>query len=157
MDFKFLLLALLIGFASGLRTMTGLAVLSWTIHLGWLDLDHTRAARLGSLVGVILLTVGAIGEFIGDKLPRTGSRTAVGPLIARMLAGAFCGAVVGVASAQSWQFGAAFGAGGAILGAFSGYYARTGLVRALQTPDVFVAAPEDFLAIGLAVLVAFCL
>jgi uncharacterized membrane protein len=40
----------------------------------------------------------------------------------------------------------------AIAGTFGGYWARTGLVRALQVPDMAIAIPEDVLAIGLGLL-----
>jgi len=44
------------------------------------------------------------------------------------------------------------GAIGAIAGAFGGYQARVGLVRALQVPDIAIAIPEDLIAIGLGLL-----
>lgn len=157
MDSKILFLSLLIGTVTGLRTITGIAVLSWAVHLGWIDLKQSRLAFLGSLAAVVFLTAGAIGEFIADKLPRTGKRTAAGPLIARMISGGVCGAAVCAASDQSWAFGAALGAAGAILGSFAGYYARTGLVRKLRTADFLIAIPEDLLAIGLSMLVVFAL
>ena len=44
------------------------------------------------------------------------------------------------------------GAGGigAVLGTFGGYQVRTRLVRALKVKDIFVAIPEDLVAVGLA-------
>ena len=105
----------------------------------------------------VFLTAGAIGEFIADKLPRTGKRTAAGPLVARMISGALCGAGLCVASDQSWSFGAALGVVGAIIGSFAGYTARTGLVRKLAVADMSIAIPEDLLAIGLAVVAVSCL
>ena len=146
------ILALLIGIVTGLRTMTGLAVISWAAHTEGINLKDSPLAFLGSLAAVILLTAGATGEFIADKLPRTGKRTAVGPLLARMIAGGACGAALCFADDQSWAFGAALGVMGAIVGSFGGYFARTGLVRELGAADIFVALPEDLLAIGLAVL-----
>jgi uncharacterized membrane protein len=151
------ILAVLIGIATGLRTMTGLAVISWTAHVGWINLNNSPLAFLGSLAAVILLTAGAIGELIADKLPRTGKRTAVGPLIARMISGGLCGAALCFASDQSWAFGAALGVVGAIIGSFGGYFARTGLVRKLAVADISIAIPEDLLAIGVAALAVSCL
>ncbi|HEX4485836.1 MAG TPA: DUF4126 family protein [Terriglobales bacterium] len=157
MDPKILALCILMGAVTGLRTMTGLAVISWWAHLGWIDLKDSRPALIGSTVAVVLLTLGALGEYVGDKLPRTPNRTAPGPLLARLIAGGICGALLCIASDQSWHFGLAFGAVGAIIGSFAGYYARTTLVRAMRSADIFVAIPEDLLAIGLAVLVMACL
>jgi uncharacterized membrane protein len=157
MSSQVVILALLLGIASGLRTMTGLAVISWAAHIGWIHLRNSRLAFLDSLAAVVFLTAGAIGEFIADKLPRTGKRTAVGPLVARMISGGLCGAGLCVASDQSWSFGAALGVVGAIIGSFAGYTARTGLVRKLAVADMSIAIPEDLLAIGLAVVAVSCL
>jgi uncharacterized membrane protein len=46
--------------------------------------------------------------------------------------------------------GAVFGAFGAVIGAFGGYELRKRLVTALKIKDIFIALPEDLLAIGLA-------
>jgi uncharacterized membrane protein len=153
MDLKILVLCFLMGTVTGLRTMTGLAVIGWWAHLGWIDLKESRPAFIGSTIAVALLTLGALGEYIGDKLPRTPNRTSPGPLLARMIAGAICGALLCIASDQSWHVGLAVGSAGALAGSFAGFYARTALVRAMRTADIFVAVPEDLLAIGLAVLV----
>jgi uncharacterized membrane protein len=145
-------LALLIGMATGLRTMTGLAVISWAAHTGWIHLENSRLAFLGSLAAVVFLTAGAIAEFIADKLPRTGKRTAIGPLVARMISGGACGVALCLASDQSWAFGAAWGVLGAIIGSFGGYFARAGLVRKMGAADISIALLEDVLAVGSAVL-----
>ena len=151
------MLALLIGFVAGLRTMTSPAVVSWAAHLGWLNLQNSKLAFLGSLAAVGFLTAGAIGEFIADKLPRTGKRTAPGPLFARMISGGLCGAALFIASNQSTAIGVVLGAIGSLGGSFAGYYARTGLVRRLAVADISVAIPEDLVAIGLAILIVSCL
>lgn len=151
--FHLAMLSVLIGFVAGLRTMTAPAVVSWAAHLGWISLRNSRLAFLSSLAALSLLTAGAIGEFIADKLPRTGNRTAPGPLIARMISGGLCGAALCIDSDQSWIFGAALGAIGSLLGSFAGYYARTGLVRRSGVSDILIALPEDLVAIGLALLI----
>jgi uncharacterized membrane protein len=46
--------------------------------------------------------------------------------------------------------GAVLGGIGGVIGAFGGYQARTRLVRALNVKDIFIAIPEDLVAIGLA-------
>jgi len=46
------------------------------------------------------------------------------------------------------------GAIGGIAGAFGGYQARVGLVRALRVPDFAIAIAEDMVAIGLGLLLA---
>jgi uncharacterized membrane protein len=47
------------------------------------------------------------------------------------------------------------GALGAVAGTLGGYAARTRLVKALKVPDFAVALPEDAVAIGGALLIAF--
>ena len=79
-----LALALGIGVVAGLRAMTAPAVVSWAAHLGFLNLHGTPLAFMGSPVAVGIFSLAAIAEFINDVLPKTPSRTAAGPLIARM-------------------------------------------------------------------------
>jgi uncharacterized membrane protein len=67
--------------------------------------------------------------------------------------GLLTGACLGVAGGASLVVGAILGAIGAVAGAFAGYQARVGLVRALKVPDFAIAIPEDLIAIGLAVLI----
>ena len=65
----------LLGMTVGLRSMTAMAVLCW---FAWPQLlpQHGWAFWVGSLVSVIVFTVAAVGEYIGDTLPQTPSRTA---------------------------------------------------------------------------------
>jgi uncharacterized membrane protein len=156
MDLQVLAGCTLIGVATGLRAMTGVAIVSWAARLNWIDLADSRLHFLGSWAAVVLLTAAAIGEYIGDKLPRAGKRTAIGPLITRVMIGAACGAALCFTSDQHWPIGAAAGALGAILGSFGGYFARVNLVRKLGSADIYVALPEDLLAIGLSVLAISC-
>ena len=51
----------LLGAASGLRAFTGLAVVSWAAHLGYIHLDHTWLAFLGFAFTPYILTLLAIG------------------------------------------------------------------------------------------------
>ena len=79
----------------------------------------------------------------------TPSRTAPVGLGARIVTGALTGACLAVAGDASLWLGALAGAVGGIAGAFAGYRARVGLVRALHVPDFAIAIPEDLIAIGL--------
>src|SRR5580765_239472 len=88
-------LAFLIGVVAGLRTMTAPAVVSWAARVGWLKLAGTPLAFMGGAVTPWIFTAAAIGELIADKLPKTGSRKAPGPFIARIVSGSLCGAAVG--------------------------------------------------------------
>ncbi|MGH3552088.1 MAG: DUF4126 family protein, partial [Mycobacterium sp.] len=125
--FYVLLLALLIGVVAGLRSLTAPAVVSWAAALHWINLNGTWAAWVGHPVTVAVITVLAVAELVGDKLPKTPNRTAPPVFVARIVLGAFAGAVIGTAWGHNWT---ALGAGaiGAVLGTLGGYRARTRLV-----------------------------
>ena len=146
-----LLLAFLMGFVGGLRSLTAPAVICWAARLGWIHLEGSKLQFLGSAAAVAIFTLFAIVELVADQLPSAPARTAPPGLIARIVLGALCGAAIGVAGSQSIAMCAATGAVGGIAGAFGGYQARTRLVRALKVPDLVIALLEDLLAIGSAV------
>lgn len=147
-----LLLAFGIGIVAGLRSMTAPAVVAWGAYLGRLKLTGTALAFMSSPWAVGFFTLGTLAEFVADQLPKTPSRTAPGPLVARIVIGGLTGACLAAAGGASALVGAVVGAIGAIVGAYGGYYARTGLVRALKVPDFVIASLEDLVAIGLAIL-----
>jgi len=146
-----LLLVFGIGVVTGLRSMTAPAVVAWAAHLGWINLHGSRLAFMGSAWAVGTFTLGALGEFVADKLPTTPARTAAVGLTARIVIGLLTGACLAVAGGASYWLGA-IGAIGAMAGAFGGYQARVRLVRGLHVPDAAIAIPEDLVAIGLGLL-----
>jgi uncharacterized membrane protein len=147
-----LLLAFAIGVVCGLRSMTAPAVVAWAAHLGWIHLSGTPLSFMGSTWAVAIFTVGALFEFVADQLPTTPARTTAVPLVARIAMGLLTGACLGAAGGAAFWLAALIGAIGAIAGAFGGYQARVGLVRALRVPDIAIAVPEDLVAIGLGLL-----
>jgi len=142
-----LLFAFLIGLFGGLRALTAPAVTAWAVHLGWLKLDGPLTL-IGSLPSVMIFTLLAVVELVADKLPQTPSRTAPPGLIARILMGGLTGACVAAGEGQGAVLGAILGIVGGIVGCFGGYQARTGFVKALGVPDIYVALVEDLVAIG---------
>jgi uncharacterized membrane protein len=149
------LIAIGIGIVAGLRTVTAPAVVSWAARLGWLHLGGSPLAFMGSTVATAILTLGAIGEYVADKLPNTPSRTAPVGFISRIVTGSLCGACVYASSGQSLIFGALLGLIGAVIGTLGGHAARVRVVKALKVKDIFVAIPEDLIAISLG-LVLLC-
>ena len=139
-----------IGLVAGLRSLTAPAAVSWAAHLGWLNLHNSSFAFMGSTVAVAIFSLLAIGELIADKMPKTPSRTSLVPLLARILMGGLCGASLCASANQSLLIGALLGGMGAVIGAFGGYEIRRRLVSKLNTKDIFIAIPEDLIAIGLA-------
>jgi uncharacterized membrane protein len=144
------LLALGIGIVTGLRSLTAPAAVSWAAHLGWLELHDSPFAFMGSTVAVVIFSLLAIAEFAADLRPITPSRTSPGPLIGRIVIGAFCGACFCASAGRSLPLGAVLGGVGAVIGAFAGYQARTRLVKALQVKDPVIALSEDLVTIALA-------
>ena len=145
---RVLLLAFLIGGVDGLRCMTAPATVAWAAHLNWLNLHNTFLSFMESTAAVVIFTLLAAVEMVVDQLPSTPSRVQVRGLTARMILGAFSGACIAVAGGQSIAIGAVLGLVGGIAGAFAGYQARTRLVKALKVRDLFIALPEDAVAIA---------
>jgi uncharacterized membrane protein len=139
-----------IGVVAGLRALTAPAAVAWAAHLGWLSLPGSPLAFMANTWAVILFSALAIGEFIGDLLPGAPKRIAPAPLVARIVSGAFCGAALSIAANQAWFLGAPLGALGAVAGAFAGYELRKRLVTGLSVKDMFVAIPEDLVALAFA-------
>jgi uncharacterized membrane protein len=142
-----LLLAFLIGFFAGLRSLTAPATTAWAAHLGWLRLERPLSL-IGSFPSVIILTLLAAGELVVDKLPTTPSRTSALGLIARMVTGGLSGACVAVGGAQSAPTGAALGVVGGLVGAYAAYNVRTRVVQRLGIQDIYVAVVEDLIAVA---------
>ena len=146
-------LSFVLGIVAGLRSMTAPAAIAWASWFGWLHLDGTFLAFLGSPTARYVLSALMIGELIADKLPFTPSRTRVGPFAIRLVSGALSGAAFVVGSPLSMSAGAVIGALGAAVGTLAGYHARAWLVPALRVPDFVVALAEDVVAVGCALLV----
>jgi len=149
-----LLLAFGIGVVAGLRSLTAPAVVAWSARLGWINLHNSPLAFMGSKWTVVIFTVLAVVEFIGDQLPSTPPRTGAVGLSARIVTGALTGACLAVAGSASLLWGAIAGIVGAVAGAYGGYHTRVGLVRSLRVRDFVVALPEDAFAIGLGLFLA---
>lgn len=141
-----LLVALLIGVVAGLRALTPPAVVAWGAALGWLPLGGTWAHWVGHPITVTVLTILLVVELVTDQLPSTPSRTVPPQFLARIVTGAFAGAVIGAGWHHTFI---ALGAGiiGAVLGTLGGYQARRRLVAANGGHDLPVALTEDAVAV----------
>ena len=141
-----------IGIVAGLRAMTAPAVVSWAAHLGWLNLQGSPLAFMGSVVAAVIFTLGAIAEYVSDRITQTPNRTTPGPLIARIVMGGPAGACLCVSSPPILDRGSSAWRNRRRIGAFAGYEARKRLVNGLKVKDIMIAIPEDLVAIGLAYL-----
>jgi uncharacterized membrane protein len=143
-------LALGVGVAAGLRSLSPPAVVAWAAHLDWLNLSDSPLRFMASTIALVIFSLLAVFELFLDLQPSTPKRTAPVPLVARILTGGLCGACLYAASNQPLVIGAILGAVGGVIGAFAGYEIRRRLVAALHVKDIFVALLEDLVAIGLA-------
>ena len=108
-----LLLALGLGFVSGLRTFTPVAAVMLV---------------RGGIWGIVL-AVAAVGEYVVDVLPNTPSRTQAVGLSARLVSGAFVGWMIATMHDGSGMFGAIAGIAGAVIGTYVGHAARLAAIR----------------------------
>jgi uncharacterized membrane protein len=148
------LLALLIGVIAGLRTMTAPAAIAWGSYLGWLPVAGGWASFMSHWIAVGAFSVLAIVELVTDQLPSTPSRKAPQQFGARIVSGAFCGAVIGATGGMTIG-GLIAGAIGAIIGTLGGADAR-GRLAAAFGKDQPAAFLEDAVAIvgGLLIVAA---
>ena len=141
-----------LGFATGLRTMTPMAVLCWFAYFHHLPIRGGWAFWAAHLVTAIVFSVLAVGEWIGDTLPNTPNRISAFPLIARICFGGLVGSIAATGLRGSFVEGLLLGAIGALAGSFIGYQLRVGLRRHYGWPDLPLALGEDVLAVALSVL-----
>ncbi len=142
----------LLGALTGNRTMTPIAVVCWFAWTGHLAVEHTWGFWTAKLITVIVFTVFALGEYIGDKLPNTPNRTALFPLAGRIAFGGLCGALAATGLHGAWLQGALLGGVCAAVWTFLGYHLRRYLVHTRGFKDLYVALAEDVTTLGLAVL-----
>jgi uncharacterized membrane protein len=140
-----------LGAISGLRSMSGPAFVALAASNGNLDLEGTPLAFLGSPRLSKVIVVMELGELVGDKLPKTPSRTAFPPLLGRAASGALVGAAVFVSDGRRATTGALLGSTAAIFAALAGERLRALAVEKTGLLDPVIALAEDatVLLIGL--------
>ncbi len=141
-----------LGVMTGFRAMTPMAVLCFFAYRGDLDVARTWAFWTAKPVTVVVFILLALGEYLGDKLPRTPNRTALFPLLSRVAFGALVGALAATGLRGSVLEGGFLGAISAFAGAFLGYSLRQWLTQEKGLPDLPVALGEDALTLGLSFL-----
>ena len=139
----------ILGFATGLRTLTPMAVLCWFAYLKYLPLGGTWGFWAGMLVSAIVFTVLALGEWIGDALPGTPNRTELLPLLGRLSFGGLTGGLAATAMKGPLLEGFILGMIGAAAGTFVGFMLR-GFFAERCGRDLPVAVAEDGIALLLA-------
>jgi len=99
-------------------------------------------------VSVVVFSLAALGEYVGDKLPTTPNRIAPGPLAARVVFGGLVGAIAATALKGAGLEGALLGIVGALLGSFGGFTVRRDLVEHFGWRDWPVALAEDLITLA---------
>jgi uncharacterized membrane protein len=107
-----LVFSFLIGVIAGLRAMMAPAIVSWAAGFGRVPLEGSPLHFMSHPVTRYIFGIAALGELVNDKLPKTPSRKAPAPFIARVITGALSGAALG-ASQQALIGGLIAGAVGA--------------------------------------------
>jgi uncharacterized membrane protein len=129
-----LLGAFVLGIVAGLRTFTAPAAL--------------YLAR-GGVAGYVLAVL-ALGELVGDMLPKIPPRDSPPALAGRVVAGGFTGWMLCVFLGGTPVAGAVAGVAGALAGTYGGKAFRLALIAGMG--PVPAALVEDVLAIVLAIL-----
>ncbi len=141
----------LLGLATGMRAMMPIAVCCWFAHFGLLPVNGTWAFWIASPVSLVVFTLAALAELVGDKLPKTPARIALPGLISRIAFGGLVGGIVATTMQNSIPIGILLAVFGAVLGTYGSYLARRDIVRKFCCRDWPVAVMEDFLTILIAV------
>jgi len=139
--------AAILGFISGLRSMSGPWFLSMVSNRESGGFRGTGLNLVRSPGANRALAVLAAGELIADKLPKTPSRIRPIPLAFRALAGGVCGAAIFSSENSEPATGALLGAASALAGAFGGYSVRQAIDRR-GIPDFISALGEDTLVVA---------
>jgi uncharacterized membrane protein len=82
-----------------------------------------------SAISVLVFSVFAAGEWYGDTLRTTPSRTSLFPLLARLVFGMFLGVLVAATYLEPKVGGIIFGFVGALIGTYGGHKARAVLAK----------------------------
>lgn len=144
--------ALLLGIASGMRSMTPLGTLARSYDSAPRSAGWKQWPLLRSGAGRAVLEVVWVGEMIADKLPIIPPRIHQGPLAGRMLLGTVAGLAIGTEGKGTAPkvAGGLAGLAGAVAGAYGGYATRIFLTRGVGLPDLPGALAEDAGAIAIA-------
>lgn len=134
--------AALLGTATGLRSQSGIAAVTLAR-----DTEGLPAVLAGPRARAVV-TAGALGELVIDKLPATGSRLDPGPLAARIILGGLAGGQLARARHHSALPAAAVAALAALISAKVGHDTRVALAKKLSDP--VAAVLEDAVTVILA-------
>lgn len=147
-----------IGAVSGLRSMTGPAVIAEAASRNRIRLKKSPFAWLSSDGAARTSALLAVGELIADKLPFVPNRTDPPSLVIRAVSGALCGAALN-SHCGSYRdnrkqvvLGALIGGVAAVAASYIGLKYR----KAVNLPKLPAALLEDAVTIGLGAAIITC-
>ena len=140
----------LLGVVTGMRSMTAIAALAWAAWLGLVP-EYGWATWIAHLLAALIFSICALGEYVVDTLPQTPRRTDLGPALFRVVVASLVGAMVAKTIDEPLAGGIIFGAVGAIIGTWGGFFVRMTVARVFRR-DLPAALLESASAIALAVL-----
>jgi uncharacterized membrane protein len=143
----------LLGFITGMRTLTPITVLCWFGWMGLLPLDPWAmwAGKLPVAIGFTLL---AAVEYTADKYGRSPRPTRPAVLTLRIVLGGLVGAIIATSLDAPTSEGIILGVLGALVGAFVAYELRHQLTRRIGCKVWHVTVAEDIFAVVCAI---FCM
>ncbi|RZU41845.1 DUF4126 family protein [Edaphobacter modestus] len=141
----------LLGFITGMRTLTPITVLCWFAWLKLLPVDHW-AWWSAKLAVVILFTALATLEYVADKYSRMPRPTRPVVLIIRVFFGGLVGAIVASSLDAPGIEGVILGVLGSLAGAFAAYQLRHQLTHRIGCKTWHVTVSEDIFAIACTIL-----
>lgn len=138
-----------LGLATGLRSMTPIAAVSWGANSHRMSLTRPPFTVLGRPWVMNGFALAALGEMAVDKLPFIPSRTVPAIVGGRVGWGSVAGAAAFMADDRSPGLGAVVGGVGALAGTYGGYGVRTMLSARLGLPDPLSGTLGDAAAVTL--------
>jgi uncharacterized membrane protein len=142
----------LLGFITGMRTMTPMAVLCWFAWLKLLPVEGSWAWWAASLPVVIGFTVLAVAEYAADKMGQSPRPTRPLVLVVRFFFGGLVGAILAAGIDASGTEATILGVLGALVGAFVAYELRHQLTSRIGCKVWHVTLTEDVFAVACAIL-----
>ncbi len=141
--------AICIGVVAGMRTMSAPAFTSnYLVGQNSSTLANSPFSSIGSPRVANVLKVAAVCEILADQLPGIGARISPGPLVARALSGAVCGAALCTVEGKRAEVGALAGGLSAIGSAYAFYHLRRKLGETGNIPDAVLGLAEDAIVVG---------
>ncbi|MEG9438156.1 DUF4126 family protein [Edaphobacter sp. HDX4] len=141
----------LLGFITGMRTLTPMTVLCWFAWLKLLPVDPW-ASWAATLPVAIAFTVLAALEYTLDKFGKLPRPTRPWALFVRLFFGGLLGLIVATSLDAPNSEGVILGVLGALVGAFAAYQLRHQLTGRIGCKTWHVTVGEDVFAIACAIL-----